>query len=637
MGDLSHRLGHIDPKDLAALSNRLLAAQQQAPARTRNASTAQIPRRSATGPVPLTAGQQRIWFRELLSPDNAGNNVLTPLRIEGPLDPDVLERCVRAIQERHNILRATVVSDGDVPHLAIHATCPMAFTRVDLTGNGEDIDAANIDATVQEHIRVQLERPFELTSEPPMRATLLRVGATSWVFLPVFHHLAFDHASQQRFLSELGTVYDSLRRGAGVGLPPLRIQFDDYAAWEHERLTTDVVEKQTAFWENTLDGVEFTLALPTDLPRPQMPMAVGRELVHPIPDGVAAAARTLAQEMQVSLVAVLLGVFELVAARMAGNERFVLGYPMANRSRPGTETLIGMLASDLLIRADVAGEKPGSAFVRHVHEAMLAVQEHADVPLHELLHPKRTGVPAGSGRVIPVAFNYMSASREKLTLPDLSVEVMERNADNTTPLDLYFCVVETASGLELTLTYDLDLYRPSTMTLLAEAYVSLLTQLVEAPERSIGALETPPAFVAWCATAERPLPPSETKGATKASFAAPETPIQGQLAEIWEELLDLDQVGVDDDFFLLGGHSLVGTVLVSRIRTVFGVDVPLAIVFDQPTVRGLAAAVEDLLLGSLSDAELADALSELDGLTDEEVAALLEEENGALRSGPTLV
>ena len=231
----------------------------------------------------------------------------------------------------------------------------------------------------------------------------------------------------------------------------------------------------------------------------------------------------------------------------------------------------------------------------------------------------------------------MSASREKLTLPDLSVEVMERNADNTTPLDLYFYVVETAAGLELTLTYDLDLYRPSTMTLLAEAYVSLLTQLVEAPERSRGSLETPPAFVAGCATAERPLPPSETKGATKASFAAPETPIQGQLAEIWEELLDLDQVGVDDDFFLLGGHSLVGTVLVSRIRTVFGVDVPLATVFDQPTVRGLAVAVEDLLLGSLSDAELADALSELDGLTDEEVAALLEEEKGALRGGPTLV
>ncbi|HVH13983.1 MAG TPA: amino acid adenylation domain-containing protein, partial [Longimicrobium sp.] len=313
-----------------------------------------------TGALPLSFGQERLWFLQRLQPESAFYNVASALWLRGALDARALERALGEIVRRHEALRTVF---REVEGGAVQEIAPFSGFALPV----EDVAEADLLRRAQ----ADAAAPFHLAAGPLFRATLLRVAADDHALLLCLHHAVCDGWSVGVLFRELSVLYEAYGSGAESPLPPLPVQYADFAAWQRTHLAGAALEDQLAWWKSRLAGLPTLLELPTDHPRPAVQSYRGAHELVAFSAEVVAKLEALARAEGASLFMVLLGAFQLLLGRYAGTHDVVVGSPVAGRTRRETEGLIGFFVNTLVLRTDLGGDPGFRALLGRVRETTL--------------------------------------------------------------------------------------------------------------------------------------------------------------------------------------------------------------------------------------------------------------------------
>jgi amino acid adenylation domain-containing protein len=352
-------------------------------------------------------------------------------------------------------------------------------------------------------------RPFDLQKGPVLRATLVRSEGNDHALLLNIHHIAADGWSIGVLVSEVAAFYRAAWEGTSPPLPELPVQYADFAVWQREWLTGEVLERQLAYWRERLAGAP-TLALPTDRPRPARGT---RGIVEPfaVPPETARGLAALARRENVTLFMLLLAAFQALLGRHAAQEDVVVGSPIASRNREETERLIGFFVNSLVLRGDLAGDPSFPEWLSQVRRTALEAYSHQDLPFERLVEALNPDRQAGQNPLFQVVFALQNAPLGRLELPGLSLAPVEHGFA-TTRFDLELTLREGEEGLSGVFTGNADLFDPSTLRRLASHFGTLLSGLLENPGRRLselpwlGEAERHQVLREWSDTAA-PLPP----------------------------------------------------------------------------------------------------------------------------------
>ncbi|MGQ6589827.1 amino acid adenylation domain-containing protein, partial [Serratia sp. IR-2025] len=418
------------------------------------------------GDLPLSFAQQRLWFLTQLEGMSETYHIPLALRLHGRLDRQALQHSLDALYARHESLRSRFITREDRPQVQILPANGLPLAFHDLRRHPAQADKLCRQAATQ---------PFDLTQGPLVRAALIRLADEEHLFLLTCHHIVSDGWSTGILLRELGALYGALRRGDADPLPPLTLQYPDYAAWQRRYLTPERLAAQAQYWRETLIGAPALLTLPTDRPRPTVQSFSGGEVPIAIDAELTQALRQFSRQHGGTLFMTVLAAWSLVLARMAGQQELVIGTPEANRGRLETESLVGFFVSTLALRIDLRDDPDLPTLIARIRHTVLTAQENRDLPFEqvvELVNPPRH---LGYTPLFQVMLAWQDGSVRDIPLPGLQAELagLEYSAAK---FDLTLDLADTGEGISGTLNFATALFDRAT----AERYGVYLVQALRA-------------------------------------------------------------------------------------------------------------------------------------------------------------
>ncbi|MFD6293001.1 amino acid adenylation domain-containing protein, partial [Streptomyces sp. NPDC060205] len=433
--------------------------------------------------LPLSFGQQRLWFLDQLEPGSSEYNLATSVRWDDDIDVAALRAALGGVVARHEVLRTRLVADADgVAHQVIDEPAPFDLRIVEVSAGADPVAAVR--AVVASDARV----PFDLAQGPLLRATLVRVAAQEHVLALSMHHVVSDEWSGRVLRRELVALYEAFRAGEPDPLPPLAVQYADFAVWQRQWLSGDVLDAQLGYWRDRLGGLS-TLELPTDRPRPAIRSTDGGFAEFRVPAQTAQRLRAFSREAGATMSMTLLAAFNVLLGRYAGTDDVVVGTPIANRNRAETENLIGFFVNTLVMRTDLSGDPTFAELLARVRETALGAYAHQDVPFEQLVDELVTERDRSRSPLFQVLFDYdngPSGEPDAAREPENAAEP-QGPAPDTLPVRFDLVLTLGASGDELSgeFQYSSELFDPTTIERMAGNLVTLLDAVAEDAGRLI--------------------------------------------------------------------------------------------------------------------------------------------------------
>ncbi|MBV9929140.1 MAG: amino acid adenylation domain-containing protein, partial [Acidobacteria bacterium] len=442
-----------------------------------------VERVERVGPLPLSFGQERLWFLEQLEPDSLAYNMSAAARLEGPLDVGALERSLNEIVRRHEVLRTSFVSNDDRPQQICESELTLRLNVEHVLGRDEQERQEAVQRIAGEEARHR----FDLTKAPLLKVRLLRLGARTHVLLLTTHHIVWDGWSTAIFVRELAALYEAFSVGGPSPLAELPVQYADYAVWQRGWLRGERLREQVEYWRGRLAGAPPVLELPTDRPRPAVQTFRGGRHAVEVPEELSARLRQLGRDEGATLFMTLLAGFAAFLHRYTGEEAVVVGTPVANRSRVEFENLIGFFVNTLPLRVDVDGGLSFRELLAGVRSAALTAYAHQDVPFEQLvaeLQPERS---LGHAPLFQVMLTLENEPAEAASFGGLKLS-RQQSSTGTAKFDLAFFVKETARGLEGELEFNADLFDSVTGARMAGHLLKLLASAAADPGQKVSDL-----------------------------------------------------------------------------------------------------------------------------------------------------
>ncbi len=433
-------------------------------------------------PLPLSYAQQRLWFLNQWGLSRHAYHLLDAIRLRGPLRVAALEQSLQEIVKRHEILRTTFINHAGQPLQVIRPFTPLPLPVVDLRNLPQNKQAAQVHTLAQ----AEAQRPFNLSEGPLLRASLLRLADMEHVLLLTMHHIVSDGWSHEVFWREVAVLYDAIAAGQPSPLPPLSIQYADFALWQQQWLRGEVLDRQIAYWKQRLAGVS-TLQLPTDYPRPTVQTFRGARHFLSFSPTLTQALKMLSQRHGVTLFMTLLAAFQTLLHRYSGQDDIVLGSLIANRPQLDIEGLIGFFVNILVLRTDFSGNPSFRELLARARDVSLGAYEHQDVPYEKLLEELRPPRDLSRNPLFQVMYVFHNTPQQVLELSDLCAESLEIDP-GTARFDVALDVWETSKGLRGRFEYSSDLFEPATIARMAGHLQTLLEGIVADPEQHLSRL-----------------------------------------------------------------------------------------------------------------------------------------------------
>ncbi|MCG6575988.1 amino acid adenylation domain-containing protein, partial [Pseudomonas sp. AF32] len=456
------------------------------------------------GPLALSFAQQRLWFLDQLDPTaSAAYHIPASLVLRGTLDRSALKAALDRLVARHESLRTTFRREGEHPVQVIAAAdCGFHLEEHDL----RHLPGEQAGREAQRLADSEAAQPFDLLHGPLIRGSLLRLADDEHRLLITQHHIISDGWSIGLLVKEFAALYEAFSNGQADPLPPLDLQYADYAAWQRRHLEGERLEQQVEFWRAQLVGAPALLSLPTDRPRPAVQSYRGETLTFDLPASLSSAIVRFAQSRAATPFMTLMAAWAILLARVSGQQDLVIGTVAANRDRQDVQSLIGFFVNTLALRIRLEANPTLDQVLQQVKQLMLDASSRQDTPFElvvEALKPPRS---ASYSPVFQTMF-YTNAGGGggQLHLPGLDLEFLPSRKDNTQH-DLSLHIDEGGPGLSCSLSYSTALFDASTVERLAARFERLLRCFTEAPDTRIGALELDPALALPPVTALQPVP-----------------------------------------------------------------------------------------------------------------------------------
>ena len=440
-----------------------------------------VPRRET---LPSSFAQQRLWFLNQLDPNSTAYNIPLALYLQGPLVLDALQQSIQTLVERHEALRTTFVLVHDLPQQCIASHLNISIPLIDLLA----LSAENREREWSQALIAEARHAFDLAHGPLLHASIFRLTDRDHILLITIHHIISDGWSQGIFIRELNAIYTASVHGQlPAALPPLPIQYADYAFWQREWLREEVLERQLTYWRQHLAGAPALLELPTDHPRPVTQSDRGATVQFLLPENLVRHLHPLSQQEGATLYMALLTTFAILLYRYSGQSDLVIGTPIAGRTHRETEAIIGLFANTLALHLDLAGRPSVRELLRRVRTICLGAYEHQEVPFEKLVEDLQPVRSLSYNPLFQVLFALQNMPVEVPSLMDVSVTPLEIQT-TTTKFDLSMTFQERADGLLGRLEYSTDLFEETTIQRMIGHYCTLLTALVASSDRCIDLL-----------------------------------------------------------------------------------------------------------------------------------------------------
>ena len=461
---------------VAGLAEHVKAAKLQ----DQNLLSHPIPCVSRDRNSPLSFSQQRLWFIDQLVPGNPFYNVPAAVRLEGSLNVKALEESFNEILSRHEVLRTAFVNAGGQPSQVISDELALMLPVADLTELSEAEKSDEALRLSGEEARL----PFDLTRGPLVRATLLRLSETEHALLLTMHHIVSDGWSMGVLVKEVAALYESVLTGKPSSLPPLPIQYADFACWQREVFQDEILESQLQYWKQRLAGSPPLLEIPTDRPRPPIQSFRGSRQSFLLSRSLTDSLKVLSQRESVTPFMTLLAAFKVLLNRYTGETDILVGSGIANRNRIEIESLIGFFVNTMVLRTDLSGNLSARELLGRAREVSLGAYAHQDLPFEHLveeLQPKRS---LSHAPLFQVAFLLQNTPLPALEISGLKATQLEIDT-GTTKYDLTLSIEETERGLKGSLEYSVDLFDASTINRLTGHYQTVLETFTANPAHRI--------------------------------------------------------------------------------------------------------------------------------------------------------
>jgi amino acid adenylation domain-containing protein len=533
--------------------------------------------------APLSYSQRRLWFINELQGSSVEYNMPQALRLRGRLDVGALRRSVQTIVDRHESLRTHFVEERGEPVQIIAPSLTLEIPVTDLSRLSE----AEQQQQVMAFVNNEWSEPFDLGHGPVLRLKLLKLAEDDHVLLQTFHHIVSDGWSLGVFMREFRDLYEAYSQGLGNPLPDLPLQFADFALWQMQEASENL-DEDLQFWKEHLKEIPEELEIPRDRPRPPAQTYVADACGITLPAEKVAALKRCGRS---TLYMTLLTAFAVQMHRYSGQDDVVVGSPVANRQDERLEGLIGFFANMLAMRVRVNPNASFGALLEQVRDLSLETYRHQHVSFERLIEVLPLRRSLNRTPIFQVVFALQNASSGTQELKGLKVEELGTEAW-TVRFDLEVHAIERNGQLDIVWIYNRGLFDRWRIEQMARHYEELLAAAMQD-------LEKPVCHLAMLSASEMQqlkiggMPRTETvRPRARNPYIAPETPLQQMVASVWREALGLERVGLDDNFFDLGGYSLMVARVRFNLRERLQKEIALVDFFFCPTVRLLASKLE---------------------------------------------
>jgi len=428
----------------------------------------------------LSVDQESLWFRDQLYGGNPSDHLSHAVRILGDFNPSWLEQALSTVIARHEILRSTYAEGEQGPTRRVHAPETANVAIHDLS----EFAADERETEARRICTSDFQRTFDLTTDSPMRTTLIRLTGHEWVLLFVVHHIAFDNLSFGIVFEELARLFASYRTGSPASLAEPPFQYAHFATWQQEQQSSDRVNKQVGYWKETLSGPDL-LELPTDRPRPALQSPSGARQPLRISAELKRDLQAIGRSEGASLYMTLLAAAQGLLHRYTGQERIALGGPVSVRNRPELEGLIGLFLNVLVLQSNVTSDQTFRNLLRQARAAALGAYANQDVPFERLVSLLQPDRDLSHNPLFQVMLQL--SPRQVIDLPGLALEPFDFER-GTSQFDLSIHLFEVDDSLEGFIEYDTDLFDSDRIQRMVSHFETLLAGLAANPDAELASI-----------------------------------------------------------------------------------------------------------------------------------------------------
>ncbi|RLT97984.1 non-ribosomal peptide synthetase [Ketobacter sp.] len=444
--------------------------------------------------MPMSFSQKRMWFMDKLRENNVAYNLPFALKIQGALDVAAAEKAFESMITRHVVLRTVYVEEDGHAFQKVLPPSPWSFTREDLTYLKEPA----LNRAIQDRIDREARKPFDLASGPVIRTHLLQLpaqeasalkgrAAEQYLLLVTMHHIAADGFSLKVITDEISFAYEAQISDAPSRLQPLTVQYADFAHWQKDLFDSGLLSKQLDYWMEHLRGVPV-LDLPLDHPRPPEQSFNGSNYYFSIPKEQVQALKQLSRAQGVTLYMSLLTSFNVLLHQYTQSDDICVGTPIANRTTPELETLIGFFVNTLALRSDLSGNPSFAELLQRVRKVTQGAFANQEMPFERVV--EHLGVPRDMSYspVFQVMFVLQNSTiDEEFNLAGVNVESLH-TAPGTSKFDLTLELSEESGVLHGDLEYSTDLFEEDTIIRMVEHFKQVIGSAITDPNQAIGSL-----------------------------------------------------------------------------------------------------------------------------------------------------
>ncbi len=447
---------------------------------TRRPPLAPAPR---DGEPPLSFAQERLWFLDRLRPGSSAYNMPAALRFAGALDEDALRRALDEVVRRHEALRSRFLNRRGRPVQVVDEPRPLEWSLADVS----HLEGEAREAELRRLALAEAAKPFDLETGPLLRAGLVRAGEGDALLLLTVHHIASDGWSMGVLAREMVALYEAFAEGREAALPPLPVQYADFAAWQRAWLAGGALETQLGWWRERLAPLAPEAEIPTDRPRPEIQTFSGAHHSTALDAEVSRRVRALARDEHATPYMVLLAAFQAALRHHVRSDRVTVGTDVASRGVPETAGLVGLFVNQLVLSTDLSGEPSFRALLARVREATLGAYAHQDVPFNLLVDA--VGAPRDPSRnpLFQVMFVFDGTPLPQLRFAGVEMRVMDIQLAGA-PFDLSVLIAEEEGEFRCLWRYNPELFNASTIAAVAASFEVMARAATRTPDAPVPAL-----------------------------------------------------------------------------------------------------------------------------------------------------
>jgi amino acid adenylation domain-containing protein len=432
--------------------------------------------------APLSLMQQRVWFLERLHPGRLTYNTPSAHRLRGPLNVAALAAALSEMTQRQPGLRTSFIDEDGEPVQCLHDEVSLVLGPVeDLSSIQDEVQRESV---LKQRLVARAGVPFDLDKAPLARVHLFKLGDEHHVLFFMAHHIIWDGWSFDLLYQEMSALYEAHAAGVSSDLPPLAVNYLDFAVWQREWLQGDELRRQLDHWKAIYSTLPEPLELPTDLPRPARMSGRGETAWAAVSRDVADAARSVAQRADATAFMALLAAFSLTMHRLSGQTDLAIGTPVRGRETPELERVMGFFVNALPLRVTVDPKASFVDLIRSTRAVVLDAFSCPDVPFDHLVRELKAPRDESRSPLYQAFFSYQDVRARPKSWGGLRHERMA-SLQKGAAEDIGLWFVEHAQGLTGGMSYNLDVFTPETAQRIIATYAQLLRAAVLEPDRPV--------------------------------------------------------------------------------------------------------------------------------------------------------